>query len=114
VKRISPDALLDTYHAERHPAGYRALRHTMAQTAIMRPDSHVDALRDAVAAARAKADALAAASGAHLGGVTRVVEQRQDVVEPQMFSALQERAATPVEPGTQEVQATVTVTFALP
>lgn len=49
VKRTSSDALLDTYHAERHPAGHRALRHTMAQTAMMRPDNHTDALRDAVA-----------------------------------------------------------------
>jgi 2-polyprenyl-6-methoxyphenol hydroxylase-like FAD-dependent oxidoreductase len=49
VKRTSPDRLLDTYHAERHPAGHRALRYTMAQTAMMRPDNHVEALRDTVA-----------------------------------------------------------------
>jgi 2-polyprenyl-6-methoxyphenol hydroxylase-like FAD-dependent oxidoreductase len=49
VKRRSPDTLLDTYHAERHPAGYRAIRHTMAQTAMMRPDDDAEALREAVA-----------------------------------------------------------------
>jgi 3-(3-hydroxy-phenyl)propionate hydroxylase len=49
VKRISPDTLLDTYHAERHPAAHRTLRHTMAQTAMMRPDNHIEALRDTVA-----------------------------------------------------------------
>lgn len=49
VKRTSPDTFLDTYHAERHPAGLRALRYTMAQTAMMRPDSHTEALRDTVA-----------------------------------------------------------------
>src|SRR5437879_3007780 len=31
VKGISPDRLLDTYHAERHPVGARVLRTTMAQ-----------------------------------------------------------------------------------
>ena len=49
VKGTSPDALLDTYQAERHPDGFRALRYTMAQTAMMRPDSHTEALREIVA-----------------------------------------------------------------
>ena len=30
IKGISPDTLLDTYHAERHPVGARVLRNTMA------------------------------------------------------------------------------------
>src|SRR5205807_9342910 len=30
VNRTSPDCLLDTYHAERHPVGARVLRYTMA------------------------------------------------------------------------------------
>ncbi len=30
VRRISPERLLDTYHAERHPIGARVLRNTMA------------------------------------------------------------------------------------
>ena len=34
VKRTSPDSLLDTYHAERHPVGARVLRNTMAQVAL--------------------------------------------------------------------------------
>ena len=34
VKRISPESLLDTYHAERHPVGARVLRNTMAQVAL--------------------------------------------------------------------------------
>jgi 3-(3-hydroxy-phenyl)propionate hydroxylase len=49
VRRRSPHTLLDTYHAERHPAGRRAIRHAMAQTAMMRPDSQTEALRDTVA-----------------------------------------------------------------
>jgi 2-polyprenyl-6-methoxyphenol hydroxylase-like FAD-dependent oxidoreductase len=47
VKRISPDSLLDTYHAERHPVGARVLRNTMAQVALLRrPDDRIHALRD--------------------------------------------------------------------
>ena len=38
VNGTSPDSLLDTYHAERHPVGARVLRNTMAQVALRRPD----------------------------------------------------------------------------
>jgi 2-polyprenyl-6-methoxyphenol hydroxylase-like FAD-dependent oxidoreductase len=49
VDGTSPDSLLDTYRAERHPVAARVLRNTMAQTALMRPaDARVDALRDTV------------------------------------------------------------------
>ena len=48
VKGISPDSLLDTYHAERHPVGARVLRKTMAQVALMRVDDRIEALRDTV------------------------------------------------------------------
>jgi 3-(3-hydroxy-phenyl)propionate hydroxylase len=48
VKRTSPDSLLDTYHAERHPVAARVLRNTMAQTALRRPDDRTKALRDTV------------------------------------------------------------------
>ena len=36
VNGTSPESLLDTYHAERHPVAARALRHTMAQAALQR------------------------------------------------------------------------------
>jgi hypothetical protein len=49
VKGISPDSLLDTYHAERHPVGARALKNTMALSALGRGDVRTDALRDMVA-----------------------------------------------------------------
>jgi 2-polyprenyl-6-methoxyphenol hydroxylase-like FAD-dependent oxidoreductase len=48
VKRTSPESLLDTYHAERHPIGARVLRNTMAQVALMRVDDRTEALRDTV------------------------------------------------------------------
>jgi 3-(3-hydroxy-phenyl)propionate hydroxylase len=46
IKGTSPEDLLDTYHAERHPVGARVLRNTMAQTALTRGDARMDALRD--------------------------------------------------------------------
>jgi 3-(3-hydroxy-phenyl)propionate hydroxylase len=45
VKRTSPQSLLDTYHAERHPVGARVLQITMALTALAREDARIDALR---------------------------------------------------------------------
>ena len=44
VKQISPDALLDTYHTERHPVAARVLRNTMAEVALRRPDARTKAL----------------------------------------------------------------------
>src|SRR5206468_9265464 len=49
VKGTSPESLLDTYHAERHPVAARVLRTTMAQTALTRSDARIDALRDTMA-----------------------------------------------------------------
>jgi 2-polyprenyl-6-methoxyphenol hydroxylase-like FAD-dependent oxidoreductase len=49
VNGTSPDSLLDTYHAERHPVTARALRYTMAQTALQRHDERIKAVIDVVA-----------------------------------------------------------------
>jgi 3-(3-hydroxy-phenyl)propionate hydroxylase len=49
VKGTSPESLLDTYHAERHPVGARALRYTMAQGVLQRADDRIDALDGVVA-----------------------------------------------------------------
>lgn len=46
LKGISSDALLDAYHAERHPVGARVLQNTMAQVALGRTDDRTGALRD--------------------------------------------------------------------
>jgi 3-(3-hydroxy-phenyl)propionate hydroxylase len=46
VNQTSPESLLDTYHAERHPVGARVLQNTMAQTALMGSGARIDALRD--------------------------------------------------------------------
>jgi 3-(3-hydroxy-phenyl)propionate hydroxylase len=49
VKKVSPESLLDTYHAERHPVGARVLKNTMAQTALRRSDERTKALGDIIA-----------------------------------------------------------------
>lgn len=48
VDGVAPESLLDTYHAERHPVGARALKHSMAQTALQRLDARTEALTDTV------------------------------------------------------------------
>jgi 2-polyprenyl-6-methoxyphenol hydroxylase-like FAD-dependent oxidoreductase len=48
VKGTSPERLLDTYQAERHPVAARALQHTMAQGVLQRPDERIKALVDLV------------------------------------------------------------------
>jgi 3-(3-hydroxy-phenyl)propionate hydroxylase len=48
VKRTSPESLLDSYHAERHPVAARVLRTTMAQVALRRTDDRTKALGDTV------------------------------------------------------------------
>jgi 2-polyprenyl-6-methoxyphenol hydroxylase-like FAD-dependent oxidoreductase len=46
VNGISPESLLDTYHAERHPVAARVLQNTMAQVALLRTDDRTNALRE--------------------------------------------------------------------
>ncbi|MGY4475716.1 FAD-dependent monooxygenase [Bradyrhizobium sp. USDA 3364] len=48
VKQISPDSLLDSYHAERHPVAARVLRNTMAYVALSRTDARSRALNEVV------------------------------------------------------------------
>ena len=72
------------------------------------------ALRAAVEDAQASAQALAAAANVSLGRITAVVESG---AAPQPFFGAAGKAmaaeSTPVEPGTQQVTATVTVTFSI-
>lgn len=48
VKRTSPESLLDTYHAERHPVAARVLRNTKALVALRRTDDCTKALAETV------------------------------------------------------------------
>ena len=70
-----------------------------------------DALKKAVADARAKAEALAEAGGFGVGQVSSVTEQSAAAPVPVFEAAVAKSAATPIEPGTQDVAADVTVTF---
>jgi 3-(3-hydroxy-phenyl)propionate hydroxylase len=45
VRGVSSDSLLDSYHAERHPATARVLRNVMAQALLQRGDARTEAMR---------------------------------------------------------------------
>jgi uncharacterized protein YggE len=72
-----------------------------------------NALKAAVAEARAKAETLASAAGMKLGRITAIAESGSTPQPVFAASDTLEKAA-PIEPGTQMIQATVSVTFALP
>ena len=69
-----------------------------------------DALKDALGDAKAKAETLAQASGLTLGEIASVSEGSQ-ASGPLPFASAAKDAAVPIEPGTQTVEATVTVTY---
>jgi uncharacterized protein YggE len=71
------------------------------------------ALKAAVADARLNAETIAAAAGRSLGKVTSVVENSASTPVPMFAKTASADVATPVEAGTQQTSATVTVTFAL-
>ena len=80
-------------------------------TVSSQDDLYAQALKAAVAQAKTKAQALAEAAGRTLGPVTTIVEGGNAVPLP--FAAGAKANSTPIEAGTQEIQATVTVTYAL-
>lgn len=49
IEGISPDGLLDSYQAERHPVGAMVLRYAMAAVALRREDDRTRALRETMA-----------------------------------------------------------------
>ena len=48
VQGVSPDGLLDSYQAERHPATDRVLKNVMAQALLQRGDPRTDAMRGTI------------------------------------------------------------------
>jgi uncharacterized protein YggE len=70
-----------------------------------------EALKLAVADARTKAEALAAATGMTLGAVSSVTEGSQGPIPLTAAAKDAAPAAVPIEPGTQDVTAGVTVVF---
>ncbi len=84
VTGAAPAELLDSYHAERHPAAARVLRYTMALTALQRGDDRTSALTEIVgdvldvAEARDRLAGLASGLDIHydLGGDHPLVGRR--------------------------------------
>ncbi len=76
VAGTSPEGLLDTYQAERHPVTARVLRHTIAQTTLQRRDDRSQALVDEVSE-------IAAVDGSrtHLAGLLSGLSIRYDLGE---------------------------------
>jgi uncharacterized protein YggE len=75
-----------------------------------------EALEQAIAEAKAKAQALAAAGDASVGQVMTIVEgggAQPPVPYYARGEAMAADAATKIEPGTEKIEASVTVTFAL-
>jgi uncharacterized protein YggE len=72
-----------------------------------------NALDDAYADARSKAEALADITGVSLGQVINVVEGGLFPIPLAGGGAAEDAAAPPIEPGLQEIQASLTVTFAI-
>jgi len=71
------------------------------------------ALENAVANARKRAETLADAAGVELGSVTAVIGAAAGIPGPMELRAADAASSPPIEKGTQEIQATVTVTFAI-
>jgi uncharacterized protein YggE len=69
------------------------------------------ALKAAAAHARANAEALASASGLTLGRITAIAESGGPMPLPATDAG--RTMAAPIEPGTQKIDATVSVTFAI-
>jgi uncharacterized protein len=69
------------------------------------------ALQKALADAKTKAQAIAAGAGLALGTALKVREGSEATPMP-LFAAARDSAAPPIEAGTQQIQASVTVTYA--
>jgi 3-(3-hydroxy-phenyl)propionate hydroxylase len=67
VEGTAPDRLLDTYHDERHPVAARALRYTMAQTALQRRDDRTQAVLEFVSELAAMDEPRKRLAGTHSG-----------------------------------------------
>jgi 3-(3-hydroxy-phenyl)propionate hydroxylase len=76
VEGTSPESLLDSYQDERHPVVARALRHTMALTALQRRDERFQPLVDLVSEL-----AVLGESRKHLVGLTSGLDIHYDLGE---------------------------------
>jgi uncharacterized protein len=74
--------------------------------------AYANALKAAVAEARSKAEALASSTGLTVGRITSI-DESGSTPQPYFSAAAGKDSAVQIEPGTQEIQATVSVTFAI-
>jgi uncharacterized protein YggE len=74
--------------------------------------AYANALKAAVAEARTKAQALASSTGLTVGRITSI-DEIGSTPQPYFSAAAGKDSAVQIEPGTQEIQATVSVTFAI-
>ncbi|MFF9524975.1 FAD-dependent monooxygenase [Streptomyces achromogenes] len=74
VRGTAPEALLDTYHTERHPVGRRLLTNTQAQGLLYLSGSEMQPLRDVLAELIAYEDV-----SRHLAGMISGLDIRYDV-----------------------------------
>jgi len=74
--------------------------------------SYRTALKAAVDEARTKAETLAAASSSTLGKITAIVEGGGSTPMPMAVGAAKDSSVS-IEPGTEKIEATVSVTFAI-
>jgi|SRR5579862_62084 len=75
--------------------------------------AYAAATKQAVADAQSKAQAIASASGLTLGGIVHISDDGSTTPGPIAYGAMDAvaKAAPPIEAGTQQVQASVTVTY---
>jgi uncharacterized protein len=76
-------------------------------------DAYAAAMKKAVADAQSRAQAIASASGLTLGGIVNITDQGSSTPGPIAYGALDSvgKAAPPIEAGSQQIQASVTVTY---
>ena len=77
-------------------------------------DAYAAAMKKAVADAQSKAQAIAAASGLTLGGIVHISDDGSSTPGPIPYAEYamdSAKAAPPIEAGSQEIQASVTVTY---
>jgi 2-polyprenyl-6-methoxyphenol hydroxylase-like FAD-dependent oxidoreductase len=77
VRGGAPEDLLDSYDRERRPAGEAVLRNTRAQSALLAPGAHVDALREIVAELLDRPEA-----NRFFAGLLSAVDQRCELPYP--------------------------------
>lgn len=76
-------------------------------------DAYAAAMKKAVTDAQSKAQAIASASGLTLGGIVHIADNGDSTPGPIAYAAMDsvEKAAPPIQAGTQQIQASVTVTY---